>query len=139
MKSIINYLFFAILAFGILSACTKKDSESDAYNKAIVKLLGKWTFMNATTNDHYSNADHINAIAAAPGDYMEFMNNGRASLRIFSAQDTSKYTLVGDSKLIFDDVDQFDIKMLTETEFVFVRKTVYSSASYKEETYSLKK
>jgi hypothetical protein len=139
MKSVIRFLFFAVLAISVLSACKKKDTEGDAYNKAIVKLLGKWTFVSASTNDHYSGADHINSLPGQAGDYMEFGNSGKANLRIFGANDISEYTLVGDSKLIFDDVDQFDIKVLSETELVFNRRTVYSSAAFKEETYSLKK
>lgn len=139
MKSSIRFFFFAFLALNILSGCDKKDSESDAYNKAIVKLLGKWTFVNASTNDYHTNADHISTQAGASGDFVEFMNNNRATLRIFAAQDTSKYTLIGGNKLVFDDLDKFDIKILTETELVFSRKTVYSSAAYKEETYSLRK
>lgn len=138
MKLAIRYVLFAILALSVLPAC-KKESESDAYNKAIAKLLGKWNFLSASTNDHHSNADHITSVPGASGDYMEFMNNGKVNLRLFSSLDTSKYTLVGDSKIIIDDVDQFDIKTLTETDLVFVRKTVYSSAAYKEETYTLKK
>lgn len=138
MKLSFRYFLFVILATGIFSAC-KKDSDSDANNKAMAKVLGKWTFVSASTNDHYSNADHIKTLAGAPGDFMEFMNNGKATLRLFSSQDTSKYTLVGGSKLIFDDVDQFGIKTLTETDLILNRKIVYSSAAYKEETYTLRR
>jgi hypothetical protein len=138
MKLAVRHILLGVLALCILSAC-KKESESDAYNKAIVKLLGKWTFVSASTNDYHSNADHINTIPGTPGDFMEFTNNNRVNLRILASEDTSKYTLIGDSKLVFDDVDQFDVKVLTETELVLSRRTVYSSAAYKEETYSLKK
>lgn len=139
MKLAVKYVFVAFLSIAVLASCKKKDSVADAYNKAIVKLLGKWTFVNATINDRHSNADHVTTTPGASGDFMDFMNNGQAAVRLFSSQDTSKYTLVGDSKLIFDDVDQFDIKILTETELVFVRKTVYTADDFKEETYSLRK
>lgn len=139
MKLAIRCFVVAFLSIAVFAACKKKDSESDAYNKAIVKLLGKWTFVNATINDRHSNADHVNTTPGTSGDFMDFMNNGRATVRLFASQDTSKYTLVGDSKLIFDDVDQFSIKILTETDFVFVRKTVYTADAFREETYTLRK
>lgn len=138
MKLNVRYLFLAVLAISTFSSC-KKDSDSDANDKAMAKLLGKWTFVSASTNDYYSNADHIKTVPGAPGDFMDFMNNNKAVLRIFSSQDTSKYTLTGGSKLVFDDIDQFDVKTLTESDLILNRKTVYSSAAFKEEIYTLRK
>ena len=139
MKLKIKHIVVAVLALCILSACKKKDTDNEVYNAALGKLIGKWTFVNATTNEHYSNADHITTLSGNPGDYMDFTNGGKVNLRFFSVQDTSKYTLIKNTQLVFDDVDQFDLKTLTATELVLYRKIVYSAAAYKEETYSLKK
>jgi hypothetical protein len=127
------------MAIFSLSACKKEDKESKLYNETIAKLVGKWAFVSATTNQHYSNADHLDVVSGDAGDYMDFSNNGSVNLRLFSTNDISKYKVISNTNLIFDDVDKFDFKILTETDLVLYRKTVYSGAAYKEETYTLKK
>ena len=138
MKLRIKHIVVAVFALCILSAC-KKDTDDKAYNAALEKLIGKWTFVNATTNQRYSNADHLTTVSAEPGDYMDFTNGGKVNLRFFGVPDISKFTLIKNTHLVFDDVDKFDLKTLTATELVLYRKIIYSAAAYKEETYFLKK
>ena len=139
MKILCKYLIFVFFVIIALISCKKKNTDDAAYNAAIAKLVGKWNFVNSVTNQYHTNADHITTVPGSSGDHMDFTSNGRVNLSLFSNRDTSKYTLIGDRKLVFDDVDNFDLKTLTATELVLYRKIVYSASAYKEETYNLKK
>jgi hypothetical protein len=81
----------------------------------------------------------VKVIPGQQGDYIEFMSGGQAVVRLLGASDAAKFSVTKDNKVVFDQVDEFDLKTLSESDLVLYRKVVYSSANYNEETYTLKK
>ena len=139
MKKTINAITAAMIVMCFLVYCKKEDKDDGAVNQTTQKLLGRWTFLNSTFNEYHSNADHIRVTPGQQGDYIEFKSGGTAIIRLLGASDTSKFSVTKDNKVVFDQVDVFDLKTLSESDLVLYRKVVYSSANYSEETYTLKK
>ena len=139
MKKNINLIVTVITLMCLLGFCKKEDKDAEVVSQTTQKLLGKWMFLNSSFNEHHSDADHVKITQGQQGDNIDFVSGGKAIVRLLGASDTSKYAVTKENKLVFDDVDIFDIKTLSESELIFYRKVVYSSANYSEETYTLKK
>lgn len=52
-----------------------------------------------------------------PGDYVNFNSNGKAYYRISGSYDTVNYSLLSDTKMLFDG-DTFTVNTLTTTDMV---------------------
>ena len=139
MRKAINSITAVIIVMCFLVFCKKEDKNDEVANQTTQKLLGKWTFLSSTLNEYHSNTDHVKVTPAQQGDYMEFMSAGKVIVRLLGASDTSRFSVNKDNKLVIDDTDVFDIKTLSESDLIFYRKVVYSSANYSEETYTFKK
>jgi hypothetical protein len=139
MKKTINAIIAAMIVMCLLVFCKKEDKDSGVVNQTTQKLLGRWTFLNSTSNDYYSDADHVKVTPGQQGDYIEFRSGGTAIVRLLGASDTSKFSVTKDNKVIFDQVDVFDLKTLSESDLILYRKVVYTAANYSEETYTLKR
>lgn len=120
-------------------ACKKKVDKNNDNSATIEKLQSRWTFLNYTTNNYYSNSDHLNTISGTAGDYLEFVSGGRLYLRLLSFTDTSTYSVISNNRIVFDNTDTFDIKTLTESQLVLYNKKVYPKGEYQEQTYNLQK
>ena len=133
MKSVLLVLIVLFSISLITPSCKKKDAEKTAAQK----LQNKWTFLNATDNNHYSGADHVISVNGNAGDYMDFRTDGRVYLRIQSSLDTSSYVLSGDTKIIFDGTDTATIQTLTDNALKLYFKDIISAGTYEEITYNL--
>ncbi len=133
MKPLLLVLIVVFSISLITPSCKKKDAEKTTAQK----LQNKWTFLNATDNNHYSGADHIVTINGNAGDYMDFRTNGKVYLRLQSSLDTSTYVLSGDTKIIFDGTDTATIQTLTDNALKLYIKDIVSAGIYEEITYNL--
>jgi hypothetical protein len=135
LKGIYSKIAILFLA-GTFLGCQKDGVDN---SEIIGKLSGRWTFVNYVTNEFYSNSDHLNTLAADPGDFIEFTPNEKVYLRLFSSTDTSRYTIAPTNRIVVDYNDTFDIKSITETQLILYNKRVTSAVSYYEQTYNLQK
>jgi hypothetical protein len=58
---------------------------------------------------------------------------------LFGSRDTSTYALSGDTKVVIDGTDIFDIKTLTNNSFIMYNKDNGSGTDYEEITFTMKK
>lgn len=132
MRSLL-LLIVLFLIVSVTPSCKKKDAEKTTAQK----LQNKWTFLNATDNNHYSGIDHSATINGNTGDYMDFRTNGKVYVRLQSSNDTSNYVLSGDTKIIIDNTDTLTIQSLTDNALKLYQKDIFSPGVYEEVTYNL--
>jgi hypothetical protein len=125
-------LFLAIAAMALFSACKKKNVERTTAEK----IAGPWNFKNLVYNEYYSNANHIFTTNAVSGDYFDFRADGKVYSKMASQRDTAAYSIVSDTKIKIDGLD-FDIKTLTDNQFLIYNKDVINTTSYDETTLTL--
>jgi hypothetical protein len=134
MKKIINSIAIALLLLCFLPACKKDDNPLTT----LQKIQGEWLLQSLVTNDHYSGADHISTQSGASSDKFDFRSDGNLYFTFAGTTDKVSYILSGDTKIIIDGTDTFDIKTLTSNSFVIYKKEFFG-ADYEEVTINLKR
>ena len=120
--------------FVVVSCKKKNDTETTAQ-----KIQAKWQIINFISNDHSNGTDDIITETGAPGDYFDIRSDGHIYSLFQGSLDTSSYTLLGDSKLIFDVTDTANIKTLTNNSLTLYEKSIIDPSEYTELTINLKK
>ena len=119
-----------------LGGCKKKDKQPQT---TMEKIQGKWTLQNETDNEHTGGQDNITNMPGGNSDVVEFRNDGKVYSDVFGTKDTSAYSLQGDTQIILDGIQTFDIKTLTSTSFIIYSKETFSADDYEEITIALKR
>lgn len=127
-------IFFVIAMTTFISGCKKSDKQQTT----IEKIQGKWQLVTDEENDHFAGQDNITIDHGGPGDIVDFRTDGTLFSAFMNVQNTSTYTLSGDTKIIFDGTQVFDIIKLTSNSFIFHSKEITGS-DYYEITITLKK
>lgn len=119
----------------LFTAC-KKDKEKTTAEK----IQTTWNVNSYVFNDFYSNTAHPFSITGVAGDYVEFRADGKAYSKFGGSKDTVAYSISGDNKIVFDS-ETYDIKTLTDNQFVMYSKLVTSTtpSEYEETTLTLSK
>jgi hypothetical protein len=133
MKKIIHSLFIITLIAFLFSACKKKDVKITTAEK----VQGTWQLQSDIYHEFVGGVDHSDTTAGINGT-IEFRNDGKVYSNNQGEKDTTVYTLSGDTHIIIDKDQTYDIKELTSNSFVLYTKEV-QGADYTEETISLKK
>ncbi len=120
-----------------LPACKKSDKKEE--QTTIEKIQGKWQLDSDIQNHHRSGEDNIDTITGDPGDIVDFRTDGKVYSDIGGFKDTSTYALSGDTKMIFDGTQVFDIITLTSNSFIFHNKETTGPSDFDEVTISLKR
>ncbi len=136
MKKIIALMSLTIVFAFYLSACKKKDKQPQT---TIEKIQGKWNLENETDNVHTGGQDNITNSPGGISDVVDFRTDGKVYSDVFGTKDTSGYILSGDTKIVLDGTEIFDIKTLTSNSFIIYNKEIFSSDEYDEVTISLKR
>lgn len=136
MKKIITLIAVATLIIVSLNACKKNDAQPT--QTTLQKIQAKWLLQNYLENDHYSGLDHIKNLTGGANDYLDFRTDGKVYVSLFGSKDTSTYALSGDTKIVVDGVNIFDIKTLTENSFIIYQKDI-SGSDFLEQTFTMKK
>jgi hypothetical protein len=127
-------LFLMITSAALFTAC-KKDKEKTTAEK----VQAKWTLNVIAANDFYNNTAHPFNFNGLAGDYIDFRTDNKAYERIGGSLDTVGYSISSDSKIVYDG-DTYDIKTLTENQFIIYNKTTSTTSNnYDETTYTLSK
>ena len=129
-------LFLMIACTALFTAC-KKDKEKTTAEK----VLGRWKVTNTVENEFYNNTAHITTQAGIASDYVDFREDGKVYSKDGNDPEyVSAYTITGDDKITFDG-ETYDIKTLTDNQFVLYNKYVYPNtpSNYDEITYNLYK
>jgi hypothetical protein len=135
MKKIITSVVLVSLVTFYLPACKKSDKKQTT----IEKVQGKWQLVTDISNEHVSGMDHINTTTGSPGDILDFRTDGKVYSNIGGQADTSAYALSGDTKLIINGIQLFDITTLTSNSFILYAKETNGGSDFNEETITLKK
>jgi len=119
-----NLILAGIAATAFLVSC-KKDDDNGGGSSSI---QGKWNINRVYYEEKSGGVLDSASFAAAPGDYIDFRNDGKAYVRFsdpFSGEpefDTTGYALLGTNKfIVIDDSgnDTLDIFELTASSLVF--------------------
>jgi len=124
---------FALLLFSLTLLSCKKDHEKTTQEK----ILGKWSIVSIVDNDFYSGSSHITTYTGTTTDFIDFRNDGKASVSFAGYTNSSDYGLIGDTKIWIEN-DNYEIKTLTDNQLTLYSKDTYGSDFY-ESTMSLKK
>ncbi len=126
-------LFLMITCAALFTAC-KKDKEKTTSEK----VLGKWNVTNTVNNSFYNNTAHVTTQNGIAGDYADFRADGNVYSKDGTYLDTAAYSITVDNKLVYDG-ETFDIRTLTDNQFVLYSKYVYPNtpANYEETTLNL--
>ncbi len=89
---------FVITMTTFISGCKKSDKQETT----IEKIQGKWQLVTDEENDHFSGQDNITIDHGGPGDVVDFRTDGTLFSDFMNVQNTSTYTLPGDTKIIFN-------------------------------------
>jgi hypothetical protein len=129
-------LVLLLLSITIFSACKKKDVEKTTTEK----ITGSWKFVSAAYNYFNGTTSSPSSNNGIAGDYYDFRADGKVYLQEGGVKDTVAYSILSDNKIKFDG-DDFDVKVLTDNQFVLYNKYVYPNAptKYDETTYNLSK
>ena len=118
MKKFITSVALVSLATFYLPSCKKSDKQQTT----IEKIQGKWQLESDIFNDHFSGQDNIDTTAGDPGDIVDFRTDGKIYTNIGGGKDTSTYALSGDTKIVLDGTQVFDIITLTANSFIIYNK-----------------
>ena len=124
-----------ITCAALFTAC-KKDKEKTTSEK----VLGKWSVTNTVDNSFYNNTAHVTTRAGLAADYADFRSDGKLYSKDGIYLDTVAYSITVDNKIILDG-ETFDIRTLTDNQFVLYNKYVYPNtpSNYDETTLTLYK
>jgi hypothetical protein len=118
-----SWLYFLL----VRKRCRKKTAE---------KISGYWNFTSIVGDDYYGEVSHPYTNIAIGGDYADFRADGKVYSRMAGMKDTAGYTVISAAVIKVNGVD-YDIKALTDNQFVIYNKTVTSSTVYDEATLNL--
>lgn len=136
MKRIIRLMTFIALLTFYLTACKKSDNQPKT---TIEKVQGKWSLQSEVLNEHLAGHDNITTTPGEANDIIDFRTDGKVYSVVTGIQDTSTYALSGDTKIILDGTQSYDIKALTSSSFIIYNKEIYGTDEYDEITISLKR
>jgi hypothetical protein len=119
-------LLILTLGFGLLASCKKEDSTTNSSTTTPLttaqKIQNKWNFVSVMDYNYVgasTTLDYIDTLAiGTAGDYLDFRTNNKVYISVSGQMDTLDYSIVGDTKLIFDG-DTYDITKLSTSDFVF--------------------
>lgn len=133
MKKIIrSFLIITLIAF-LFSACKKKDVQLTTAEK----VQGTWQVQTDINHEVLNGVDQSDTTLGV-NTTIEFRNDGKVYSNNNGEKDTTTYTLSGDTHIIIDIDQTYEIKTLTSNSFVLYNKEI-QGAGYTEETISLKK
>ncbi len=136
MKKIIPTMTFIVLLTFYLTAC--KKSTTDRPQTTMEKVQGKWLLQSEVVNNHNSGLDHITTVTGTPTDVLDFRNDGKVYVDMSGIKDTSTYFILGDTKIVLNGNEIFNIKTLTSSSFIIYEKQVNGgSGDYDESTISM--
>lgn len=139
MKKIITSIAIVTVVTFYLSACKKSDTQRTTTQTPLQKIQAKWQLQTYVYNDHYANMDHLTNLTGGANDYLDFRTDMKVYTYLFGSRDTSTYALSGDTKVVIDGTDIFDIKTLTNNSFIMYNKDNGSGTDYEEITFTMKK
>ena len=134
MKKNITFMTVATLLLFVFG-CKKSDTQQP--QTTLQKIQAKWQLQTYLENDHYSGIDHITNSPGSTNDYLDFRSDGKVYVSLFGSKDTSTYSILNDTKIIFDSYALFDIKTLTANSFIMYGKQTYGSSDFDEQTYTM--
>jgi hypothetical protein len=118
-------LLILTLGFGLLASCKKEDTTSSNNTSTLTtaqKIQNKWNFVSVMDYNYVgasTTLDYIDTLAiGTAGDYLDFRTNNKVYISVSGEMDTLDYSIVGDTKLIFDG-EVYDITKLSTSDFVF--------------------
>jgi len=135
MKKIITSTALVLLAIFFLSACKKSNKQQTT----LEKIQGVWQLETDVDNEHVSGQDNITTTSGGPGDILDFRSDGKVYSNIQGEADTSTYALSGDTKIVIEGFETFDITTLTANIFVLDNKEIIGGTDFDEETITLKR
>lgn len=135
MKRIFNSLALLALFAVCFTSCKKDDQKSKTTSE---KIVGVWHLVNTVYNEHHDNLDHKETDTYGPNDVFEFKKDGTVRASINGEEDTTTYTLVGDTKITIDGDATYDLKTLNANSLVFYTKEI-DGADYSEITITFKR
>jgi hypothetical protein len=115
-------LFLVALAAAAFLVSCKKDDDNGG------SIQAKWNINKLYFESKTEGSLDSSSFPAAPGDYADFRNDGKVYIRFSNPLtgdpefDTTGYSLIGNSKLVFIDDsgnDTLDIFELTSNKLVF--------------------
>jgi hypothetical protein len=122
----------SLFALAALMSCKKEKVKTTQE-----KISGRWSIVSIVDNDYYSGSSHITTYTGTAADYLEFKNDGTVFVSFTGITNNSHYGLIGDTK-IWIESDNYDIKTLTDNQFVLYSKDSYGN-DYYESTMNLKR
>lgn len=140
MKSIKTTLAALLLTAALLPCVScKKESAGPITKTTQEKLLGKWNWVSAVSNDYYGGMPHITTLNYLPGDYMEFKSDGTVISFQSGSTSTFTYSIIDGTKIwmVFPNYIYY-LQVLTESELQLYIKIVTGS-DYYESTLNLKR
>ena len=125
-----------LLSMGFM-ACKKDDAKSKTTQE---KLSGKWNFVSTISNHFYGGSSHFTNTTGAPGEYVDFRNDGKIYSYIIGAYDTVAYGIITESKIWIDNSNNtFDLKVFTDADLQLYDKEIINPSDYDEATINLKR
>ncbi len=133
MKTIINSVLIIALLTLFFAACKKKSAGLTTAEK----VQGTWQLQSDIYHQHVGGVDYSDT-TLGNGATIEFRSDNKAYSDFNGQKDTAVYTLSGDTQIVLNGTNTYDIKALTSNSFVLYTKQT-QGADYYEETISLLK
>jgi len=133
MKNIFHSLLIITLFSFLFSACKKKDVQLTTAEK----VQGTWQLQTDIYHEFINGIDQSDTTIGA-NMTIEFRNDGKVYSNNQGQKDTTTYTLSGDTQIIIDQDQIYQIKTLTSNSFILYYKET-QGADFSEETITLKK
>lgn len=125
-------LFISATTLFFISCKKEKDNQTTSQ-----KVIGTWQVQSDIYHENVNGVEYSDTTGGM-GASIEFRTSGKVYYDFLGQQDSSEYIINSDSVLTIVDVDTYDIKTLTNNQFVLFTKAADSSGAY-EETINLVK
>jgi hypothetical protein len=116
-------LLILALGSGLFVSCKKeepKPSDNTTPMTTTQKIQQKWNLSSVIDIEYIGSSttiDNIDTLVlGAPGDYADFRADNKVYISVTGEFDTLPYSILSDSKIVFDD-QLFDISKLTTSQF----------------------
>ncbi len=121
----------AIILFSIFSTSCNKDSVNTS-QASFSTIQYNWTFVKEIDKGTGGGAIYVDTIKGVPGDYYNFMTNGKLATKVNLRMDTFNYNLIQLNKQVvitgtYSRPDTFDIQVINNTNLQLFNK--YTSGS----------
>jgi hypothetical protein len=126
MKKMKKGILLLITGAILFSACKKDKTEEPVVKTVAQKVVAKWNAINFVENDFYNNTPHITTTPAVAGDYADFRTDGKVYSQFLGMKDTVAYSIVNDNTIKIDG-DNYEIKTLTDNQFILYNKFINST------------